>query len=97
MKILKCISCGVYNENRELCKNCGAILSYKKRREQQIALENKKRIEAAKKEPPSFIEELKNHRLLIYRIFGWMLYSGFVVISAIGGFIAWVVFAIAAG
>jgi len=68
-----------------------------KQREQRIEAEKKERFEAIKREPPSFIENLRSHRLLAYRVLGWLLYSGFVVVSAIGAFIAWLVFAIAAG
>ncbi|MBV7269672.1 hypothetical protein [Winogradskyella luteola] len=96
-RIIKCISCGVYNENRESCKNCGAVISYEERRKAHIKKESKKRIEAVKKEPPSFIENLKGHHFLAYRALGWLLYSGFVVVSAIGAFLAWLIFAIAAG
>ena len=53
--IVKCISCGTFNENREFCKNCGAILSFKKRREQKLEREKEQRLEALKNQPPSFI------------------------------------------
>jgi uncharacterized membrane protein YvbJ len=94
---VQCIACGVYNKNREACKNCGTLLSYKKRQEQRAITERQQRIETAKNKPPGYIENLKNHKLLIFRVFGWVLYSGFTVVSAIGAFIAWLVFAIAAG
>ncbi|WP_299521506.1 hypothetical protein [Winogradskyella sp.] len=97
MKIVKCINCGVYNKNRDHCKNCGTLLSYKKRREQHIKAEKAERLEKAKKSPPSFIDNLQQHRYMVYRVLGWILYSGFLVVSAIGAFIAWLVFAIAAG
>ncbi|WP_299366925.1 hypothetical protein [Winogradskyella sp.] len=97
MKIIKCINCGVYNKNRDRCKNCDALLSYKKRRAQQIKAENTERLEKAKKSPPDFIENLQQHRYIMFRVLGWILYSAFVVVSAIGAFIAWLVFAIAAG
>ena len=96
-KIIKCGNCGTYNENKDYCQNCGALISFKKRREEQISSEKKKRFEAVKRKPPSFIEKLKAHDFLAYRALGWILYSGFAVISAIGAFIAWLVFAIAAG
>ena len=96
-RIVKCISCGVFNENRDMCHNCGAILSHRERREIKIREEAKKRIEKIKKEPPSFIENLQKHRFFAYRILGYLLYSAFAVVSAIGAFIAWLVFAIAAG
>ncbi|WP_422106457.1 hypothetical protein [Winogradskyella sp.] len=72
-------------------------MSHKKRREQRIKAEKIERLEKAKKRPPSFIEHLQQHRYIAYRALGWLLYSAFVVVGAIGAFIAWLVFAIAAG
>jgi ribosomal protein L37E len=97
VKIIKCIKCGTFNTNKEYCKNCGTILSYQKRREEQLKVETSKKLEKIKKSPPSFIERLKEHNNLFYKAFGWLLYSGFLVVTAIGAFIAWLVFAIAAG
>ncbi|TCK67960.1 hypothetical protein DFQ05_1744 [Winogradskyella wandonensis] len=96
-KIIKCSKCGTYNKNKDYCDNCGALISYKKKREQRIEEEKTIRFEKAKKKPPNFIEKLRAHQNLAYRILGWILYSGFAVVSAIGAFIAWLVFAIAAG
>ncbi|WP_299126609.1 hypothetical protein [uncultured Winogradskyella sp.] len=96
-RIIKCISCGVYNENLEFCKNCGAVLSFRKRREQKVEAQKKKRAEVLKMQPPNFIENLRSHPNMVYRITGAFLYSSFAVVSAIGAFIAWLVFAIAAG
>ena len=96
-RIIKCINCGDFNENRDYCKNCGATLSYKKRREKKQNIERKKRIEIVKKEPPNFIDKLRHHKSRPYRILGMIFYSGFAVVSAIGAFLAWLIFAIAAG
>lgn len=97
MQIIKCINCGIYNKNRTRCKNCNTLLSHEDRRDQTIEKEKQLQTEKIKKQSPGFIERLRFHRLLVYRIIGWVLYSGFVVVSAIGAFIAWLVFAIAAG
>ncbi|WP_138432658.1 hypothetical protein [Winogradskyella algicola] len=96
-KIIQCFNCGVYNKNRDLCKDCGAILSHKKRREERLKEAQKKRIEKVKNQPPGFVENLRRHPFFIYRAVGWILYSSFMVVGAIGAFIAWLVFAIAAG
>jgi len=96
---IKCPNCDTLNTNVDFCTKCNKSLS------QQIILQKKlekirqEEIEKViyERENPNFAERLKEHKFFLYRIFGWILYSGYLVVSAIGAFFAWVIAMIAAG
>ncbi|MCH3885819.1 hypothetical protein [Tenacibaculum aquimarinum] len=48
-------------------------------------------------ENPGFAKRLKAHPFLLYRIFGWILYSVITVVSLIGAGLAWFIAMVAAG
>lgn len=96
---IKCPNCGVYNVNRDYCSKCNTILSYKKRREQEFKKEEEARLEQRrleKKNNPSFFEKYGNHRFLLIRVVVKIIKTIWVVIMAIGMFIAWLISSIAA-
>ncbi|MFD1062438.1 hypothetical protein ACFQ1Q_04205 [Winogradskyella litorisediminis] len=96
---IKCFECGVFNTDREYCKNCGALLSYKKRREiayKKANLQQKEKERLEKKSNPSFFEKYENHNNFIVRATIKVLKSIGLVFIAIGTFIAWLFTAIAA-
>jgi len=96
---VKCPSCGVYNTNADYCKNCGAVLSYEKRREISFKKEEEARQERARidrEENPSFYEKYKDHRYWIVRALATVTHSIALAVLAIGTFIAWLFTAIAA-
>ncbi|WP_452219701.1 hypothetical protein [Lacinutrix salivirga] len=98
-KTIMCIQCGVYNKDREFCSECGAILDYKKRRELAFKKEEEARLERRrieKENNPSFFDKYGDHRFLVVRIFVKIIKSIYVLIVAIGGFIAWLIATIAA-
>lgn len=95
---IKCISCGTFNTNKDYCTNCGTVLSYEKRRKIAYANAEKKRKAEAlleKKNNPSFFEKHRNHRNLIVRVLVTIIHSIWLGFIAIGGFIAWLITAIA--
>lgn len=96
---IKCPNCGVFNADREYCKNCDTLISDKKKRElKKIAVEQKHIDEVIHEmENPGFAKRLKAHPFLLYRIFGWILYSAIMVVSAIGAGLAWFIAMVAAG
>jgi len=96
---VKCPECGVFNTNREFCKNCGAILSSERRRELAFEKEERERQERRRleqQENPSFYEKHKDHRYWVVRAFATVTHSIALAFIAIGTFIAWLVTAIAA-
>ena len=98
-RYIKCIDCGIFNKNRVYCTNCGAILSYKKRRKIAYEKAEKARIEREleeEKNNPSFFEKYRNHKYAIVRIPVMILYSIWLGFIAIVTFIAWLITAIAA-
>ncbi|CAM1372536.1 hypothetical protein [Tenacibaculum xiamenense] len=97
--LVKCNHCGVFTENSDYCKNCGALISFKKKRELKVEAFKQQQIEEARIEieNPGLAERLIKHPNFLFKIVGWVLYSVFLVISAIGAFLAWFVAMVAAG
>lgn len=95
----KCLECGIFTANADHCKNCGALISYEKKVAIRIEKEKQERIAKEKwqLENPSFVIRLKQHPFFLYKIAGWILYSAFVVVSAIGAALAWFLAMVAAG
>ncbi|CAL2075696.1 conserved protein of unknown function [Tenacibaculum sp. 190524A02b] len=96
---IKCKDCGVFTENADYCKNCGALISYKKQQELREEAFKQAQIEEVKREleNPNLSKHLMNHSFLPYKILGWILHSVFLIISAIGAFLAWFIAMVAAG
>lgn len=98
-RMIKCSNCGVFNTDREYCKNCNTLISDAKKREIKAAEVKQAQIDNViyERENPSFAERLKKHPNFLYRIFGWILYSAITIVSAIGAGLAWFVAMVAAG
>lgn len=96
---VKCPNCGVFNTNKEYCENCNTLISYKKKRALKGEAYKQVLIKEAKEkiENPNLAERLKKHPFFLYRIVGWVLYSAFLVVSAIGALLAWFIAMVAAG
>lgn len=98
-RIVKCPNCGVFNTNREYCKNCNTLISDKKKREIKAAEVKQEQINEAieELENPNLAERLKKSNNVLYRIIGWIIYSVVTVVSAIGAGLAWLIAMVAAG
>ncbi|REH52538.1 hypothetical protein C7448_103273 [Tenacibaculum gallaicum] len=96
---VKCPNCGVFNTNRDYCKNCNTLISFKKKQEQKVTAYKQEELKKAKHEieNPNLAERLKKHSFWLYRVVGWILYSAYLLVSAIGALIAWFVAMVAAG
>ncbi|TDQ27867.1 hypothetical protein [Tenacibaculum caenipelagi] len=98
-KNIKCPSCGVFNTNRDYCKDCDTLISFEKKQEQKVVAYKEEELKKVKYdiENPNLAERLKKHPVWLFRIVGWVLYSAYLLISAIGALIAWFVAMVAAG
>ena len=98
-KIIKCPNCGVFNTNRDYCKNCNHLLSENIKKTQKESEIKQQEIEKViyEKENPGFAERLKRHPFFLYKAIGWILYSITMVISIIGSALAWFIAMVAAG
>lgn len=98
-RIVKCPNCGVFNTNREYCKNCKTLISDEKKREIKAAEVKQEQIDEAieELENPNLAERLKKSNNVFYRIIGWIIYSVVTVVSAIGAGLAWLIAMVAAG
>ena len=96
---IRCNDCGVFTQNSDNCKQCGKVISYKKQQELKRQQQESQRIaiEKHKIDNPGFVERMKKHPFVLYRLIGWLLYSTFLVISAIGAGLAWFIAMVAAG
>ena len=98
MATIKCPNCGVYNKDRDYCKECQTVLSYKIRRELVLKKEKEERLkrEASKEKEPVFFEKYISHRYFLVRFIAKIIRSIWIVFMAIGMFIAWLISAIVA-
>ena len=97
--IIKCTKCETFNTNRDYCETCGALISHQVKTDIRELQEKEKRVAEVqwKTENPNWVERMKRHAFFPFRIIGWILYSAFLVVSAIGGAIVWFVAMVAAG
>lgn len=100
LSIIKCKACGTFNHNLDYCSNCGELINPTLIRKENIDKRKKKHKEHLKKEQikteNSFFSKLRNHRFWIVRAFAAILYSIWVIILAIGSFLAWLAATISA-
>lgn len=96
---IKCPNCGVFNTNKDYCKNCNALISSQKKR--AIATANAKEEELAEAivalEKTNIADRMKEHPFFLVKFFGWILHSVWLLLNIIAGFIAWFVAMVAAG
>ena len=88
-----CQHCGTVDLNSDYCSRCGAItnvLLKRKLEREQRAIEKQR---AAALERPHaitlFFENALEHRNLVVRSVAWFFYSIWVIVIAIGSFLAW--------
>ncbi|WP_271405370.1 hypothetical protein [Tenacibaculum soleae] len=98
-KNIKCPNCGLFNTNKEYCEKCNTLISHEKKKALKEAAFKQIEVEKAKYKiaNPNFVERLKKHPFFLYKAIGWVLYSAFLVISLIGGALAWFIAMVAAG
>lgn len=96
---IKCSECGVFTSNSDHCENCGVLISYQKKVILKKEVQKQQRIDKAKweLEHPNLAIRLKQHPFFLYKVIGWILYSAFIVVSALGAFLAWFFAMVAAG
>jgi len=97
---IKCINCGTFNQNLDYCSNCGQLINPELLRKKSIQ-ERKKSIQEQFSKSKIEIQntlfyQLKNHRFWIVRVFATIVYSVWVIVMAIGSFLAWLAAAISA-
>lgn len=87
-----CQNCGTENLNRDYCKNCGEIININLKRKlerQQKAKEKNATQEVKKKNKITlFFEDAKQHENIVIRYTARFFYSIWIVVLAIGSFLA---------
>ena len=96
---IKCPNCGLFNKNKEYCENCNTLISHEKKMAlKEEAFKKAEVVKAIYKiENPNLAERLKKHPFFLYKIIGWILYAAFLVVSLVGGALAWFITMVAAG
>lgn len=98
---IKCLQCGVVNEDCDYCTNCGTIinvvLSRKLEHEKKLQLQKEKTKEDKPSKIDEFLSKASKHPNGIIRLFSQVIYSVWLFLAVVvGGLIAAVV-TIAAG
>lgn|SRR5690606_29448012 len=97
---VRCLECGHININKDYCEQCGAIVNpvLKRNKDHQSRIKVQKEIDSqrALEKSQRFFERNRRHKNFFIRIFFQFLYSIWVIVMAIGTFIAWLVTTIAA-
>ena len=98
-RIIKCPNCGTFNKNLDYCKNCDVLISHQRKIENKEKAVKQKQIDEAvyEIENPNLAERLKKHPNIFFKAIGWILYSVFMDVSAIGAGLAWFIAMVAAG
>lgn len=89
----RCPNCKEMNVNRDYCSRCGTLINTKLRRElERQKKESQKQEERNDPENKSavtrFLENAKNHENLIIRYVARFFYSIWLIVLAIGSFLA---------
>jgi len=87
-----CQNCGTVNLNRDYCKNCGEIININLKRKLEREEKNKKKIASEKVKEKNdvtlFFENAKDHENIFIRYISRFFYSIWIVVLAIGSFLA---------
>ncbi|PIB39347.1 hypothetical protein [Maribacter sp. 4G9] len=87
-----CQNCGTENLNRDYCKNCGEIINInlKRKLERQQKAKEKSATQKVKKKNKItlFFENAKQHENIVIRYTARFFYSIWIVVLAIGSFLA---------
>lgn len=87
-----CQNCGTENLNRDYCKNCGEIINInlKRKLERQQKAKEKRETQKVKKKNKItlFFEDAKQHENIVIRYTARFFYSIWIVVLAIGSFLA---------
>lgn len=89
-----CSHCGTVNLNRDYCKNCGKIINInlKRKLERERKAEEKSRTEIKNQKKKSkvtlFFERARENENIIIRYTARFFYSIWIVVLAIGSFLA---------
>lgn len=94
----KCLKCGKFTNDKEMCSYCNTPFITEKTVKEAIKLDYKKRLDKPKKELKIVIllNKIKSHKYLPIRIFGHLLNSIFLVIFFIVSAISYLIALIAA-
>lgn len=87
-----CQNCGTVNLNRDYCKNCGEIINInlKRKLEREAKAQEKIATKKVKKKNKVtlFFEDAKEHENAIIRYTARFFYSIWIIVLAIGSFLA---------
>ncbi|AWX46136.1 hypothetical protein HME9304_03168 [Flagellimonas maritima] len=96
----RCTNCGTVNLNRDHCKQCGQLINVNLKRELDRERRTQKKQQENKEKKPNkislFFESTKEHSNPLIRYTAKFFYSIWVIVIAIGSFLAFVLGYIAA-
>ncbi|MDF4220253.1 hypothetical protein [Maribacter huludaoensis] len=87
-----CQNCGTVNLNRDYCENCGNIININLKRRLEREKKNKEKLASEKVKEKNditlFFENAKDHENVFIRYISRFFYSIWIVVLAIGSFLA---------
>ncbi|TDT46267.1 hypothetical protein CLV90_0313 [Maribacter spongiicola] len=87
-----CQNCGTVNLNRDYCENCGNIININLKRRLEREKKNKEKLASIKVKEKNditlFFENAKVHENIFIRYISRFFYSIWIVVLAIGSFLA---------
>ncbi|WP_282159985.1 hypothetical protein [Ulvibacterium marinum] len=96
----RCPKCGKITKNSDYCNYCGTLINTNLRRKLEREERERKRQKKEEVEKPdaitAFFEKVRNHSNPIIRVVALAFYSVWVVVLAIGAFLAYIFAYIAA-
>lgn len=85
----KCKNCGVWNQENDYCTACNSLISPMIIEEQREALREKVREDKPPTKLDIWMDQWKNSRFLLVRVFYKIVYTISVIFFAIASFFAW--------
>ncbi|UII76196.1 hypothetical protein LV716_18325 [Flagellimonas sp. HMM57] len=87
-----CLKCGTVNLNKDYCEECGELINIVLKRKLDREVKDKQKIDLEKTKKKNgitiFFERAKDHDNLLIRFIALFLYSIWIIVLAIGSFLA---------
>lgn len=87
----KCLDCNTWNDNSDYCKNCGKLINSVKKVGLEMDIKEKEAKEATKTAFDKWLEKLSASSNPFVKLFYYIIYSVWVIFSAIITFILFLV------
>ena len=88
---IKCKKCKTWNDGGDFCLKCNAVVSMEEEEHLEIVIKKEIKRNKPKDKIELFIEKYEHHNNLILRGIFYIFYPVYLLFSAIGLFLAWLI------